>query len=282
MEIRSPSGLHLFLRHRLEQIHCGDRRAAFRQVRLGRARAEFHSDKSKGDGMMYGLLINPVHTLDARHFAKMLGVMCDNGQTVVACCDCNENVKIPNSQSLTGKTLSDFSILTRPVTKWQDGKCVFNLCRLFQMLLNVIAMKSTVCKLRNAYLGSKDLFSWCYGNMIINPTAMAEEFNPCISVKNETFHKPLIVKVDFTVKRTSIIAMLHHLVVCFTFFRFRPNAGHLQELCLPLFCRKFCRLFFWHNQLICQPLTITLRERKPLQISPKIIQCKCCHKPIIE
>jgi len=210
------------------------------------------------------LLINPVHTLDARYFTKMLSVMCDNGQTVLTCCDSNENVKIANPQSLTSKALSDFSILTRPVTKRQNSKGVFNFYGLLQMFLNVIAMKSTIGKLRNAYLGSKYLLGRCYGNMLIDPTAMAEEFNPCIRVKNETFYKQLIVKVYFTVKRTFIITMLHHLVVSFTFFRFRPNASHLQELCFPFFSRKFYSFFFMHNQLISQPLAITRRERKSL------------------
>ena len=32
-----------------------------------------------------------------------------------------------------------------------------------------------------------------------------------------------IIKVDFTVKRTTIITMLHHLIVLFSFFCFRPR-----------------------------------------------------------
>jgi hypothetical protein len=35
------------------------------------------------------------------------------------------------------------------------------------------------------------------------------------------------------------------------------------------------------NQFVSQPLTVALREREPLYVSPQIVQCKCCHKPII-
>ena len=31
------------------------------------------------------------------------------------------------------------------------------------------------------------------------------------------------------------------------------------------------------TQLLCQPLTVALRERKTLQIAPQVIQCKCSH-----
>ncbi len=169
----------------------------------------------------------PVHTLYARHLAKVLGVMRDNRQTIMTGDNSNENVKVTHSQSLTGKTLTDFRIITHPISKWQDCKRRFYLFRLLQMLFYRIAMKSTVCKFGNAYLRCKDLFSRCYSNMLIYTTAMAEKFNPCVGVKNETFHKPLIIKVDFTVKRTPIVAMLHHLVVLLSLFCFRPNTSHL-------------------------------------------------------
>ena len=38
----------------------------------------------------------------------------------------------------------------------------------------------------------------------------------------------------------------------------------------------------WLQQLVSQPLTIFLRKRQSLDIGPQIVQCKCCHKPIIE
>ena len=74
-----------------------------------------------------------------------------------------------------------------------------------------------------------------------------------------------IIKVDFAVKRTTIITMLHHLIVLFSFFCFRPNTCQFKKFSLTFFCRKCCCLFFGHNQFVGQPLTIVLRERKPLQ-----------------
>ena len=75
--------------------------------------------------------------------------------------------------------------------------------------------------------------------MFIYTTTMAEKFNPCVGVKNEAFHKSLIIKGDFTVKRTFIVAMLQHLIVLLSFFCFRPNASHFKKFCLTFFCRKF-------------------------------------------
>ena len=87
----------------------------------------------------------------------------------------------------------------------------------------------------------------------------------------ETLHKPLIIKIDFTIKRTTIIAMLQHLIVFLAIFRFRPNTSQTEKTSLTLFCRKFWLFVFGHNQLVGQPLTVALRERKPLQICPQIV-----------
>ena len=100
------------------------------------------------------------------------------------------------------------------------------------------------------------------------PRVTTEILNPSIGVENETFHKPLIIQIDFTMKRTTIIAMLHHLIVLLAFFCFRPDASQTEETSLALFCRKFSLFVFRHNQLVGQPLTVALRERKALQICP--------------
>jgi len=36
--------------------------------------------------------------------------------------------------------------------------------------------------------GGKNLFSRCFGNMLVDSTATAEVFNPCVRIKNITFH----------------------------------------------------------------------------------------------
>ena len=69
----------------------------------------------------------PVHTLYAWHLAKVLGVVCDNRQTIMTGGNSNENVKVTHSQSLTGKALTDFGIITHPISKWQDCKGRFYL-----------------------------------------------------------------------------------------------------------------------------------------------------------
>ena len=69
----------------------------------------------------------------------------------------------------------------------------------------------------------------------------------------------------------SIIAMLHHLIVLLAFFCFRPDASQTEETSLTLFCRKFSLFVFRHNQLVDQPLTVALRERKADGISFELI-----------
>ena len=48
------------------------------------------------------LLFNPIHALNTRYLAKVLGVVRDNGQAIMAGSDSNENVKIAYSQALFG------------------------------------------------------------------------------------------------------------------------------------------------------------------------------------
>lgn len=218
--------------------------------------------------------VNPVHTLNAWHFAKVLHVVSDYCQPIMAGSNGNEDVEIASSQALTGKSVTNISITLRPpFYNGQYGKRFFNLFRFFQMFFNSFTVKSTVSKFCNTCLRSKDLFSWGIGNVPIYTSTMVKILNPRICVENVTFHKALIIKIDITVKRLAIVTMLHHLIILFSFFSLRPNASHTKELRLSFFCRKFF-LFFshcclcGHNQLVGQPLTVTLRERKSLQIGP--------------
>lgn len=110
--------------------------------------------------------------------------------------------------------------------------------------------------------------------MLIYPTTMMEVFDPSVRIKNITFHICLIIKVYFTIKRTAIVSVLHHLIVLFTLRILRPYASHFQEFGFTLLCSQFWDTLLWHNQFPSQPLPVTLRERKPLQVSPKIIQSR--------
>lgn len=89
--------------------------------------------------------VYPVHASDSRHLAKVLGVVRDNRQTIMTGGNSNENVKVTHSQPLNGKVLTNFGIVTHPISKWQDCEGRFYLFRLLQMLFYRIAMKSTVC-----------------------------------------------------------------------------------------------------------------------------------------
>lgn len=70
--------------------------------------------------------------------------MRDNSKAIMTSGDSNKNVKVTHTQSLTGKTLTDFGIITHPISKWQDCKCRFYLFRFLKMLFYRIAMKSTI------------------------------------------------------------------------------------------------------------------------------------------
>ena len=128
-------------------------------------------------------------------------------------------------------------------------------------------MKRTIGKLGDTYLRGIDLFCWSFCDMPFYSTTTTEILNPRVGVENETLHKPLIIKIDFTIKRTTIIAMLQHLIVFLAIFRFRPNTSQTEKTSLTLFCRKFWLFVFGHNQLVDQPLTVALRERKTLETS---------------
>ena len=208
--------------------------------------------------MMSGLLANPVHAFQSWNFSKVLGVVCDHRQTILSCGDSYHNIKIANGQSAVGKRLSNLCIVTNPVAKRQDCKRLFNLSWLFKMFLNSIAVKRPVCKLGNAYFRGKNLPCRCFINMNIYPTTMVEVFNPCISIKDITFHGRLIVKINFAIKRTAIVTMLHHLIVLFAFCILRPNASHFQKFGFTLFCLRLRHGFLGHNQLVSQPLAVGL------------------------
>ena len=217
---------------------------------------------------------NPIHTSYSRHFAKMLDVMCDDSQAIVPSGNGNKNVQVTNNQALTGKSLPDFSIsLSPPFINRQYSKRLFYHFRLLQMLCNCTTMKSTISELRNTDLRRKDLLSRRFGNMLIYASTMMEILYPRVCIKNIAFHISLIIKVYFTAERTTIVAMLHHLIVFLTFLGFRPDTSHTKELSFPFFCSSLfslsgSRLFSWHDQFACQPFTIALGKRKPLQISP--------------
>ena len=81
-----------------------------------------------------------------------------------------------------------------------------------------LTMKRTISKFGDTYFRGIDLFCWSFCDMLFYSTTTTEILNPSIGVENETFHKPLIIQIDFTMKRTTIIAMLHHLIVLLAFF----------------------------------------------------------------
>lgn len=166
------------------------------------------------------------------------------------------------------------------IAKWQDSKFLCNFLRLLKMPFYSLTVKSTISKFGNGNLRSKNLFGRSLCNMLVYTSAMAEVFNPSVRIKDVPFHYGLIIKSYLAVQRTAIVTMLHHLIIFLTFSILRPDASQAQESSLALFCRKFRRSFFGHNQFIGQPLAIALRERKPLKICPQMAQCKCCHKLI--
>ncbi len=214
------------------------------------------------------LSLNPVNAVDARNLTEVLGIMGDNSQSKVAGCDSYHDVKISYNDTLAGERLSYLGIVTSPVAKWQDCKCLCNFLRLLKMTFYSLTVKSSISKFGNGNLRSKNLFGRCLCNMLVYTSAMAEVFNPSVRIKDVPFHNGLIIKSYLAVQGTAIVAMLHHLIILLTFSILRPDACQTQEASLALFSRKLRRSFFGHNQLIGQPLSITLRERKPLQICP--------------
>ena len=226
------------------------------------------------------ILFHPINTMYSWHFFKMLDVMSDNCQSPLTSSSTNDNIKIAYNKAFTDKALTYFCISANPILKWENGKSVFNHLRLFQMLIHSLAVKSTVCKFSNGYLGSKDLIRWRFCNVLIYSSTMVEKFNPGVSIKNIAFHNYLIIKVYVTVGQMVVIAVLHHLIILFAFC-ITPTTCQAEESRLALFCRHVQIYIYWHNQLVGQPLTITLRKVKPLQVCPKIVQCSCSHKSIV-
>ncbi len=115
--------------------------------------------------------------------------------------------------------------------------------------------------------------------MFINPATMMEKFNPGVSIKNIAAHNCLIIMVILTIDWTAIVTMFHHLIILFTFC-IRPTACQTEEICFTFFCYQIQNGMIWHYQLIRQPFSLTLGEGKPLQIIPKIVQCKFSHNSI--
>ena len=196
----------------------------------------------------------------ARYLAEMLGIMGDYGQPKMTSSNGYKNIEVANNNTLTCERLTNFSIIAHPITKREDGKSLFNFFRFLKVSLYGFAVESSISEFRNTYLRCKYLIGRCLGNMFVHSTTMTKVFNPGIGIKNKSFHNnSLIVKVEFTICRATIIAMLHHLIILFA-FSIRPTACQTKETSFALFSSKFGSRFFWHNQLICQPLTITLRE----------------------
>ena len=217
---------------------------------------------------MSNLLANPVNTFQSWYFTKMLGIVCDHRQTKMSGGDGNHNVEIANGQSMAGERMPNLRIVTSPIAKRQNNKRLFNLSWLFKMFLYSLAVKCSVCKFSNAYLRGKNLICRSISNMLVYPTAMMEILYPSVGIKDKSFHNKLIVKIYFAIKGTTVVAMLHHLIVLLALSVLRPYTCHFQKFGFAFFCRKIRRCLFGHNQLFGQPLTVTLRERKSLQISP--------------
>lgn len=147
------------------------------------------------------------------------------------------------------------------------------------MSLHTFAAQRSISELSDRDLGRKNLRGGDFCYMPGNSTPAMEELYPCISVKNIAFHNCILIR-DWksSVGWPSVIAMLHHIIVLFTFWCLRPRSCQLEELSLAILCRGSVSRRRRHDKLVSQPLFITLRERKTLEIAPQIVQCKCCHK----
>ena len=210
---------------------------------------------------MRTLAVNPVNTMYARYLTEMLGVMGNYGQPKMTSSNSYKNIELANSQTLGCKSVTYFNVIVNPIFyNGKNLKVLLNDLRFSKMLLDILTMYGPISKFRNRDFRSKDFILGCLRNMCPHTTALVEKFNPRVRVNNKTFHSGLIIKVYFTVKWTTIIAMLHHLVVFFALSILRPNAFHLQKLFQRLVLRCDFFILSRHNQLICQPLTITLRE----------------------
>ena len=124
---------------------------------------------------MKKLSIHPVNTLYSGYLTEMLGVVCNHRQPMIAGGNSNENIKVTNLQALASERMANFCIVAHPVFDyWKDCKRFLNLFRLFEMFLNGITVKCSVCKFGNAYLRGINLLCRCFVNMFIYPTSMVE------------------------------------------------------------------------------------------------------------
>ena len=225
--------------------------------------------------------LDPIYALQTWYLAEVLGVVSDHSQTMMASGNRYEYVKLSDSQSLTGKNMTNLCISCSPIIDdWKNTEISFYKAWFFHVFFYILTMQSSIGEFCNCHFRSKDFLLRRLRDMCPNTTTLMKIFNPRICIKNITFHSRLIIKVYFTIKRTTIVAMYHHLIVLFSFLRFRPDSFHFQKLReILIFCGRRC-LLSWHYQFVSQPLAITLREGKALQVSPKIIQCNRSHKPI--
>ena len=207
------------------------------------------------------LTIHPVNTLQAGYLTKVLDVVSDYCQPILTGGDSNQYIELTNSQALGCKCMTYFDIIANPIFYYRkDLKVFLNDLRFSKMLLDIFAMYSPISKFCNRNLGCKDFVLGRLQNMCPNTTAMMEKLNPCVRVNNKTFHSWLIIKVYLTIKRSPIVAMLHHLIILFALGILRPDAFHLKKFCQSIVFRNGFFLLNRHSQLICQPLAITLRE----------------------
>ena len=188
----------------------------------------------------------------------MFDVVSDNGQTKLASSCSNHNIKVTYGQAFTDKVLTNFCIVANPITKREYGESLFYLLWLLEMTFHCLAVKGTICKFRNGDFRGENLIGRRFCNMLVNPTTMPKEFNPCISIKNKTFHNGLIIKVNITVGWTTVVAVLHHLIILFS-LRIRPTSSQTEEISFALFCCQFGSAIFWHNQFVGKPFTFALR-----------------------
>ena len=70
----------------------------------------------------------------------MLNVVCDNVQTILTSCNPYQNIKITDHNTLTCKGMTNFSIVSCPITKMKYIKSLGYHFRFLQMTLNCFAV----------------------------------------------------------------------------------------------------------------------------------------------
>ena len=128
------------------------------------------------------LAFYPIDTPDTGNLAEMLGVVCYYCQAKVASSDGNQDVKIANNNALAGECLPYFGIVTSPVDKWQDCKCISNFLGLLEMPFHSLTVKNPISKFGNRNFRCKDFISRCLGNMLVNTSTMTEIFYPSVRI----------------------------------------------------------------------------------------------------